>query len=306
MSQVLIVGSVAYDGLTTPYGSTPRTLGGSCTYSALAASLYTKTHIVGVVGEDFRPQDIKLLNSKKIGIDGLERAKGKTFFWKGHYKKEDMNVAITEKTELNVFAQFSPKIPVQDRNIPFLFLANIHPALQMNVLCQMKKPKFTLLDTMNLWINIAKKDLLKVMKKVDLMVLNDQEVKMLTGMNNLKEAARVVLRLGPKRVIVKKGEHGAMLVGPEGTFLAPAMPLDKVVDPTGAGDTFAGGFIGYLARQDKVNLETLKQAIVVGSLTASFTVQELGVRGVAGLTLAKVRQRAKEFYRFASLPLIKL
>jgi sugar/nucleoside kinase (ribokinase family) len=306
MSQVLIVGSVAYDGLTTPYGSTPRTLGGSCTYSALAASLYAKTHIVGVVGDDFRPQDIQLLKSKNIGIDGLERAKGKTFFWKGHYKKEDMNVAITEKTELNVFAQFSPKIPVQDRNIPFLFLANIHPALQMNVLGQVKKPKFTLLDTMNLWIDIAKKDLLKVMKKVDLMVLNDQEVKMLTGMNNLKEAARVVLKLGPKRVIVKKGEHGAMLVGPEGTFLAPAMPLDKVVDPTGAGDTFAGGFIGYLARQGKVNPETLKQAIVVGSLTASFTVQELGVKGVGGLTLAKVRKRAKEFYRFASLPLIKL
>jgi sugar/nucleoside kinase (ribokinase family) len=227
MSQVLIVGSVAYDGLTTPYGSTPRTLGGSCTYSALAASLYAKTHIVGVVGDDFRPQDIQLLKSKNIGIDGLERAKGKTFFWKGHYKKEDMNVAITEKTELNVFAQFSPKIPVQDRNIPFLFLANIHPALQMNVLGQVKKPKFTLLDTMNLWIDIAKKDLLKVMKKVDLMVLNDQEVKMLTGMNNLKEAARVVLKLGPKRVIVKKGEHGAMLVGPEGTFWRLPCPWIK-------------------------------------------------------------------------------
>ena len=306
MSEVLIVGSVAYDGLKTPYASTPRTLGGSCTYSSMASSLYTKTHIVGVVGEDFRAQDIKLLKSKKIGLDGLARAKGKTFFWKGYYKKEDMNVAITLKTDLNVFAQFDPKIPEKDRSIPFLFLANIHPGLQMNVIRQMKKPKFTLLDTMNLWINIARKDLLNVMKKVDLMVLNDQEVKLLTGMSHLKEAARAVLKLGPKRVIVKKGEHGAMLVGPEGTFLAPAMPLDRVVDPTGAGDTFAGGFIGYLARRGTVNLENLKQAIVVGSLTASFTVQELGVKGVAGLTLVKVRQRAKEFYRFASLPLIKL
>ena len=306
MSEVLIVGSVAYDGLTTPYGSTPRTLGGSCTYSSLASSLYTKTHIVGVVGQDFRTEDIQLLKSKKIGIEGLERAKGKTFFWKGYYKKEDMNVAITEKTELNVFAQFNPKIPAQDRKIPFLFLANIHPALQMNVLKQVQKPKFALLDTMNLWINIAKKDLLKVMKKVDLMVLNDQEVRMLTGVLNLKEAAKAVLRLGPKRVIVKKGEHGAMLIGPEGLFLTPAMPLDKVVDPTGAGDTFAGGFIGYLAKRGTVNLESLKQAIVAGTLTASFTVQALGVKGVAGLTLGKVRQRAKEFYRFASLPLIKL
>ena len=238
---------------------------------------------MGVVGEDFRAQDIQLLKSKKIGLDGLVRAKGKTFFWKGYYKKEDMNVAITVKTELNVFASFDPQIPEKNRNIPFLFLANIHPSLQLRVVSQMKRPRFTLLDTMNLWINIARKDLLKVMKKVDLVVLNDQEVKLLTGLNHLKEAALAVLKLGPKRVIVKKGEHGAMLVGPEGIFLAPAMPLDRVVDPTGAGDTFAGGFIGYLA-EGASNLETLKQAIVVGTLTASFTVQELGVKGVAGLT----------------------
>ncbi len=306
MSEVLIVGSVAYDGLKTPYGSTPRTLGGAATYSSLASSLYTKTHIVGVVGEDFHPNDLKLLKSKKIGLDGLVRAKGKTFYWKGFYKKEDMNIAYTLKTDLNVFATFDPKIPEKDRNIPFLFLANIHPALQYKVTQQMRHPKFTLLDTMNLWINIARKDLLKVMGKVDLMVLNDQEVRLLTGEAHLKQAARAILKMGPKRVIVKKGEHGAMLIGPEGVFLSPAMPLERVVDPTGAGDTFAGGFIGYLARLGKVNLETLKQAIVAGSLTASFTVEQLGVKGVAGLTLGKVRQRAKEFYRFASLPTVKL
>jgi sugar/nucleoside kinase (ribokinase family) len=306
MSEVLIVGSVAYDGLKTPYGSTPRTLGGAATYSSLASSLYTKTHIVGVVGEDFHPNDLKLLKSKNIGLDGLIRAKGKTFYWKGFYKKEDMNIAYTLKTELNVFADFDPKIPEKDRNIPFLFLANIHPALQYKVTQQIHKPKFTLLDTMNLWINIARKDLLKVMTKVDLMVLNDQEVRLLTGEAHLKQAARAILKMGPKRVIVKKGEHGSMLVGPEGTFLSPAMPLDRVVDPTGAGDTFAGGFIGYLARLGKVDLETLKQAIVAGTLTASFTVEQLGVKGVAGLTLGKVRQRAKEFYRFASLPTVKL
>ncbi len=306
MSEVLIVGSVAYDGLKTPYGSTPRTLGGAATYSSLASSLYTKTHIVGVVGEDFHPNDLKLLKSKKIGLDGLIRAKGKTFFWKGFYKKEDMNIAYTLKTDLNVFATFDPIIPERDRNIPFVFLANIHPALQYKVTQQMRNPKFTLLDTMNLWINIARKDLLKVMGKVDLMVLNDQEVRLLTGEAHLKQAARAILKMGPKRVIVKKGEHGAMLIGPEGVFLSPAMPLERVVDPTGAGDTFAGGFIGYLARLGKVNLETLKQAIVAGSLTASFTVEQLGVKGVAGLTLGKVRQRAKEFYRFASLPTVKL
>jgi len=306
MSQVLIVGSVAYDGLKTPYGSTPRTLGGAATYSSLASSLYTQTHLVGVVGEDFRAQDLQLLRSKKIGLDGLVRAKGKTFFWKGFYKKEDMNVAYTLKTELNVFAQFDPKIPLKHRNIPFLFLANIHPALQYKVLTQMNRPKFALLDTMNLWINIARKELVKVIGKVDMVVLNDQEVKLLTGESHLKNAARAVLKMGPKRVIVKKGEHGAMLIGPEGTFLSPAMPLDRVVDPTGAGDTFAGGFIGYLARQGQVTFENLKQAIVVGSLTASFTVEGLGVSSISKLTRQKVAARAKAFYRFASLPKIKL
>jgi len=306
MSEVLIVGSVAYDGLKTPYGSTPRTLGGSATYASLASSLYSKTHLVGVVGEDFHPNDMKLLKSKKIGLDGLIRAKGKTFFWKGYYKKEDMNVAYTLQTDLNVFAEFDPKIPAKDRKIPFLFLANIHPTLQLNVLLQMHKPKFTLLDTRELWIEKTPKLLLEVMKKVDLMVLNDQEVKLLTGESHLKQAANAILKLGPKRVIVKKGEHGAMLVGPEGIFLSPAVPLDRVVDPTGAGDTFAGGLIGYLAREGKVTLDTLKQAIIAGTLTASFTVQELGVKSIAALTLAKVSQRAKEFYRFASLPLVKL
>ncbi len=306
MPKVLIVGSVAYDGLKTPYGSTQRTLGGSATYASLASSLFAPTHLVGVVGEDFHSSDLKLLKSKKIGLDGLSRAKGKTFFWKGYYKKEDMNVAYTLKTELNVFAQFDPKIPDKDCHIPFLFLANIHPALQLNVLKQMRHPKFTMLDTRELWIEKTPKELFKVMEKVDLMVLNDLEVKLLTGEHHLRKAAQAVLKLGPKRVIVKKGEHGSMLIGPDGVFTSPAVLLERVVDPTGAGDTFAGGMIGYLALQGRVTLETLKQAIVVGSLTASFTVEEMGVRSIARLTRQKVAARAKEFYRFASLPLIKL
>ncbi len=306
MSKVLIVGSVAYDGLKTPYGYTTRTLGGSATYASLASSLFAPTHLVGVVGEDFRPSDLKLLKSKNIGLDGLALAKGKTFYWKGYYKKEDMNVAYTLKTELNVFAQFDPKIPEKDRHIPYLFLANIHPALQLNVLKQMYKPKFTMLDTRELWIEKTPKELLRVMEKVDLMVLNDMEVKLLTGEHHLGKAAQAILKLGPKRVIVKKGEHGSMLIGPDGVFTSPAVLLERVVDPTGAGDTFAGGMIGYLARQGKIELQTLKKSIVVGSLTASFTVEEMGVKSIAALTRNKVSARAKEFYRFASLPLIKL
>jgi len=306
MSKVLIVGSVAYDGLKTPYGSAARTLGGSATYSSLASSLFAPTHLVGVVGRDFRDSDLKLLASKGIDLDGLEKVKGKTFFWKGYYKKEDLNVAYTLKTHLNVFAEFNPKIPSEDRSIPFLFLANIHPELQMNVLKQMRKPRFSVLDTRELWINNTRKTLLEVMKKVDLMVLNDMEVKLLTGEPHLRQAASAIRKMGPRRVIVKKGEHGAMLIGPDGIFLAPAVPLEKVVDPTGAGDTFAGGLIGYLARHNSVSLEHLKQAVVVGSLVASFTVQELGAKSIAALTRAKIAKRAKEFYRFASLPLIKL
>ena len=306
MSKVLIVGSVAYDGLKTPYGSASRTLGGSATYSSLASALFAPTHLVGVVGRDFRSSDLALLRSKGIDLDGLEKVKGKTFFWKGYYKKEDLNVAYTLRTDLNVFAGFNPKIPAEDRPIPFLFLANIHPELQMNVLKQMKRPRFTVLDTRELWINNTRKALLGVMRRVDLMVLNDMEVKLLTGEPHLRQAAHAIRKMGPRRVIVKKGEHGAMLIGPEGIFLAPAVPLEKVVDPTGAGDTFAGGLIGYLASRNQVNPGLLRQAIVAGSLVASFTVQDLGTKGVASLDRRKLRQRREEFYRFASLPPIKL
>ena len=232
MSKVLIVGSVAYDGLKTPYGSASRTLGGSATYSSLASALFAPTHLVGVVGRDFRNSDLALLKSKGIDLDGLEKVKGKTFFWKGYYKKEDLNVAYTLRTDLNVFAGFNPKIPAEDRTIPFLFLANIHPELQMNVLKQMKKPRFTVLDTRELWINNTRKALLGVMRRVDLMVLNDMEVKLLTGEPHLRQAAHAIRKMGPRRVIVKKpGELGSVSIAHKtAKGLAPDQPAIAVLD----------------------------------------------------------------------------
>jgi len=305
MPELLIVGSVAYDGLQTPFGSVARILGGAATYSALASSLFAKTALVGVVGRDFAASDLKLLKSKGIDLEGLEVAEGKTFFWKGVYSK-DMNSRTTLKTDLNVFADFNPKIPASTRATPFLFLANIHPALQMSVVRQVRKPKFTALDTMNLWIQIAKGDLQKVLKHVDLIVLNDEEIRMLTGEYHLTRGARALAKMGPSHVIVKKGEHGALLFGPGWTFLSPSVPLDVVKDPTGAGDTFAGALMGYLARKGKVTKETLKEAVLVGHWVASFTVQDFGVRSVAKLTRAMVAKRGKAYTQAALIPRVKL
>jgi len=305
MPDLLIVGSVAYDGLSTPFGKVDRALGGSATYSSLAASLFAQTALVGVVGKDFRGSDLKLLRSHRIDLQGLEVADGKTFYWKGVYSK-DMNVRKTLKTELNVFAGFDPKIPPSLRRSPFVFLANIHPALQMSVLRQTRKPRFTAMDTMNLWIQIARADLAKVLKQVDLIVLNDEEIRMLTGEYHLTKGARALGRMGPKHVIVKKGEHGAMMFGPGWTFLSPAVPLDVVKDPTGAGDTFAGAFMGYLARKGRVSADLLKQAVIVGKLVASFTVLDFGIKRVAALTKSQLSARARSYYKYASIPKIKI
>jgi sugar/nucleoside kinase (ribokinase family) len=305
MNNLLIVGSVAYDGLATPFGKVDRALGGSATYSSLAASLFVRTALVGVVGKDFRGSDLKLLRSHHINLDGLEVADGKTFYWKGVYSK-DMNSRKTLKTDLNVFAGFDPKIPVSLRRAPFVFLANIHPALQMSVLRQTGKPRFTAMDTMNLWIQIARPALTRVLKLVDLIVLNDEEIRMLTGEYHLTKGARALARMGPKHVIVKKGEHGAMLFGPGWTFVSPAVPLDIVKDPTGAGDTFAGAFMGYLAKVGKVNADILKQAVIAGNLVASFTVQDFGVKRIACLTKTQLSARARNYHRFASIPKIKI
>jgi sugar/nucleoside kinase (ribokinase family) len=305
LSEVLIVGSVAYDGLKTPYGSLERALGGAATYSSLAASLFAPVKMVGVVGDDFRDQDLKMLGRHGIDTRLVTREKGKTFYWKGYYEN-DMAVAHTVKIDLGVFERFNPRITGRSRNIPFVFLAAIHPDLQMNVLRQMIKPKFVVLDTRDLWINITKPALRKVLRKTDLAVVNDQEIRLLTGEMHLLKGARALQKMGPRIVIVKKGEHGAMMFGPGWTFLSPAVPLDYVVDPTGAGDTFAGAFIGYLARYGKVNEGLLKQAVIAGNLVASFTVQGFGTKAIGGLTRAKLKKRSVEYHKFASIPKVSI
>ena len=305
MSEVLIVGSVAYDGLKTPYGSVERILGGAATYSSLAASLFAPVRMVGVVGDDFKGSDLAGLKRHGINTDLVTREKGKTFYWKGYYEN-DMAVAHTVKIDLGVFEKFDPHITGPSRHIPFVFLAAIHPDLQMNVLQQMVKPKFVVLDTRDLWINITKPTLFKVLKKTDLVVVNDQEIRLLTGEMHLMKGARALQKMGPKTVIVKKGEHGAMLFGPDWTFLSPAVPLDYVVDPTGAGDTFAGAFIGYVAKAGKLTPEVLKQGVIAGNLVASFTVQGFGTQTIAALNKAKLRKRAAEYHRFASIPKVKI
>lgn len=305
MSEVLIVGSVAYDGLKTPYGSVPRTLGGAAVYSSLAASLFAPVRMVGPVGDDFKESDLQMLRRKGINTELVTREKGKTFFWKGYYEN-DMAIAHTVKIDLGVFETFSPNITGRSRNIPYVFLAAIHPDLQMKVLDQMVNPKFVVLDTRDLWINITKPMLLKVLKKTDLAVVNDQEIRLLTGEMHLMKGARALQKMGPKIVIVKKGEHGAMLFGPGWTFISPAVPLDYVVDPTGAGDTFAGAFIGYIARANKVNEQTLKQAVIAGNLVASFTVQGFGTKSIGALNKAKLKKRSVEYHRFASIPKVSL
>ncbi len=305
MSEVLIVGSVAYDGLKTPYGSAERALGGAATYSSLAASLFAPVRMVGVVGDDFKKADLDMLKRHKINTDLVTHEKGKTFYWKGYYEN-DMALAHTVKLDLGVFERFNPHITGKARTVPFVFLAAIHPDLQMTVLKQMVKPKFVVLDTRDLWINITKPSLLKVLKKTDLAVVNDQEIRLLTGEMHLMKGARALQKMGPKIVIVKKGEHGAMLFGPGWTFLSPAVPLDYVVDPTGAGDTFAGAFIGYLARAGKVNEQLLKQAVIAGNLVASYTVQGFGTKSIAALNKAKLKKRSVDYHRFASIPKVKI
>ena len=237
--------------------------------------------------------------------DLVTQENGKTFYWKGYYEN-DMAVAHTVKIDLGVFERFDPHISGQARHIPFVFLAAIHPELQMKVLQQMIKPKFVVLDTRDLWINITKPALLKVLKKTDLVVVNDQEIRLLTGEMHLMKGAQALQKMGPKTVIVKKGEHGAMLFGAGWTFLSPAVPLDYVVDPTGAGDTFAGAFIGYVARSGKLTPDILKQAVIAGNLVASFTVQGFGTKTIAGLNKVKLKKRSVDYHRFASIPKVKI
>lgn len=300
MSKVFILGSIALDTLETPFGKRKDVLGGSVSFASVASSLFSQTNIVGVVGEDFPQEHIELLQSKGVNTEGLEQSTGRTFRWDGYYEY-DMNQAHTKDTQLNVFADFAPKVPQSYKDSKFIFLANIHPTLQLNVLEQFTAPEFVMLDTMNLWIDTTKEELLKVISKVDLMLLNDAEARQLCETPNLVEAANKVLALGPSYVIIKKGEHGALMFTKEGEiFSAPAYPLEVIKDPTGAGDTFAGGFIGYLASCEEVTFEQMRKAVVVGSALASYTAEDFSLDKLKTVNFVDLSQRYCEFEKLSN------
>ena len=291
-NEVLVVGSVALDSLETPAGIVENALGGAATYGSVAASLFAPVHLVGVVGDDFPSEHLEFLKSRKIDLAGLQIVDGgKTFRWKGDYLG-DLNQAVTHETQLGVFETFEPHLPDDYRDANFVFLANINPSLQLRVLEQVKNPRLVLCDTMNLWINIARDAVWEIFKRVDIAVLNDGEAKLLTEENNVMRAGKKILKSGPRHVIIKKGEHGALLFSQDGSlFAAPSFPLETVVDPTGAGDSFAGALIGYLAKTDDLSIENLRRAMVYGSVVASTTVQDFSLGALRVLDVAEVERR---------------
>lgn len=292
---ILVVGSVAFDAIETPFGKVDRCLGGSATYFSVAASFFSEVDLVAVVGDDFLENDLGIFRGRKINLDGLQRVAGaKTFFWSGEYGF-DLNVAKTRDTQLNVFADFKPRLSETHRNPDVLFLANIQPDLQMEVLRQCRRPRLVALDTMNLWIATAKDSLTRILREVDLVVINEAEVRQYTEEANLIKGARQILALGPRTLVVKRGEYGVMMITLDAVFAAPAYPLEAVFDPTGAGDTFAGGFLGYLTSRAEVSDRDLRRAIIFGSVLASFTVEKFSLDRLREITLDDVYERYQEF-----------
>jgi len=301
---LLVVGSVALDSVETPFGKRDDVLGGSATYFAAAASLLTKVSVVGVVGEDFPLGELDFLRRRGVELDGLSKVKGKTFRWRGRYGF-DLNAAETLETQLNVFEHFSPKLGPAARKAERIFLGNINPELQMRVLEQAERPRLVCADTMNYWISSRRAQLLELLPRVDVLMVNDGEVRQLAGESNVIKAAHAAQRLGAKAVVVKRGEYGALLVTGEHSFFSPAFPLADVRDPTGAGDTFAGGFLGLLDRMDAGDTEALRQATVMGCTIASFTVEQFSLDRLRDLDLAQVRARFDAFRQlvhFEELP----
>jgi len=296
---VLIVGSIALDSVETPFGQEVEVLGGAATYASIAASFLAPVRVVGVVGQDFPQGYLDLLASKGIDLEGVRAEPGRTFRWVGRYDY-DLNVAHTINTELNVFEHFRPEIPEGYRTTPYLFLANIDPTLQLRVLDQVNKPALTASDTMNFWINGKRDQVIEVLRRSDVSLLNDAEVRMLTGTANLVTAARQVLDLGPSCTVIKKGEHGAVMCTNTSYFAAPGYPLEVVKDPTGAGDAFAGGLIGYLAYTGDASDGNLRKAIVYGSVLASFTVEDFSIRRLERLTHDEIAERYQRFHEIAS------
>lgn len=291
---IVVVGSVALDSVETPFGKVENALGGSATFFSVAASFFTKDiKLVGVVGDDFPQEHVDFLQSRGIDLAGLERVSGKTFHWSGRYG-DNLNMAETLSTELNVFENFAPKLPSSFRNSEYVFLANINPELQMDVLRQVESTKLVVCDTMNLWISIRKTELLETIKHVDIFVLNDAEARQLTEEPNLNRAAKEILEYGPNRVVIKKGEHGAVTFTKTSYFSSPAYPLEGISDPTGAGDTFAGGFMGYLASIGDLSESGVRKAIVYGTVLASFNVEDFSLNRQRSLTSGEIESRFHE------------
>jgi sugar/nucleoside kinase (ribokinase family) len=301
---ILAVGSVAFDTLETPFGHAERELGGALSYFALAASFFARVRMVAVVGEDFGPQDEAVFSGRPIDLEGLQRVPGDTFTWGGRYGY-DLNERTTLFTHLNVFENFHPTLPPAYRNSEFLFLGNIDPALQREVLEQVESVRLVAADTMNYWMTHTRESLLQTIQGVDALLINDSEARQLAGVPNLLQAAELIRALGPDTVVIKKGEHGALLFAGEEHFAAPAFLLGMVRDPTGAGDAFAGGFVGHLAASGRLDGAVLRQAVVFGSVLASFTVEDFGVRRLRSLTRADIDERFRAFERltrFEPLP----
>ncbi len=293
---ILVVGSVAFDTLRTPFGAADDELGGAATHFALAASYFTEVKVVAVVGDDFGEKERAVLADRPIDLSGIETASGKTFRWGGEYSY-DLNDRKTLFTELNVFESFRPKIPESYRRTPFLFLGNIHPELQLEVLEQVRRPRLVAADTMNYWIERTPDALRRLLGRVDALLINDAETRELTGEYNLIRAAEKIRAMGPKTLVVKRGEYGVLLFNENHRFAAPAYPLETVFDPTGAGDSFAGGFMGYLASRQSLDNDALRQAIVFGSVMGSFCVEDFGTRRLQRLTRDEVDDRYRAFKR---------
>jgi len=303
---LLVVGSVAYDGIETPFGSVDRILGGSATYISLASSYFANiVNLVGVVGKDFKEEDIELFLSKGVDLQGLQRDdSGNTFFWKGKYHY-DLNNRDTLDTQLNVFEHFDPVIPESYQNAKYIALGNIEPSLQEKVLDQVKNPGFVVMDTMNFWIEGTPDALKKTIKRVDLLVINDSEARELADEPNLMKAAEKVMEMGPQALIIKKGEHGALLFTDNEIFSAPAYPVIDIFDPTGAGDTFMGGLLGWLSYTDDASPQNLRRAVIMGSVMASFCVEEFGPERLKDLSEKEIYDRYREFRALSEIPEIR-
>jgi len=291
---VLVVGTVAFDSIETPLGSVERVLGGSASYFALAASYFAPVRIVGVIGEDF-PQDyLDLFTQRGVDIQGVKQERGDTFYWRGRYH-EDINLRDTLELHLNVLAGFEPHLPESYRDAEYVFLGNIDPVMQLEVLNQLRRMKLVVCDTMDHWIRESVAELKKVLQRIEMLVLNDSEARLLSGYSNIVQAARAILRMGPKMVLIKRGEYGVLQFSDSTVFATPAYPLEEVFDPTGAGDSFAGGFMGQLARSGDLSQGGLRRAIVYGSVVASFTVEDFGVKRLTDLSLPQIEERYQRF-----------